>query len=461
MDAHMRLASPSPLVLIVDDDAGVCWALRQALVQDGFTVAVAGNRTQAERLARRHRPALVITDLRLPNGNGLELVEALHQDLPEVPVVLTTAYGSLDIAVQATTRGAFGYLPKPLDLDHTLALARRVCGRAQPAISVTPDDWHAPLVGGSPPMQEVYRRIAAAAASDVPVLIQGPSGTGKELVARSIHRYSRRCAGPFVAVNCGAIPPELAESELFGHLAGAFTSAAGMRAGRCQAAAGGVLFLDEVGDLPVSTQVTLLRFLDQHRVVPVGSTQEIAVDVRVIAASNRPLHGEGALLREDLYFRLRGITITTPALDERRADLPELVTALMARLARRLHRPLHLSHDAMSAILARRWPGNVRELKHRLEEAAVFAPGGHIAPEHLATDVPSETRELKAALTLLAGAVIDRSAGEAHAHYLRACRAPLLRLVLDHTGGNLLRAGELLGINRATLKRWAQEDGVA
>ncbi len=447
-----------PVVLIVDDDAAVCWALRQALTQDGFSVAVAADATIARRLARRHRPSLVITDLRMPGGDGLDLLSTLRRELPEVPVVLTTAYGTLDIAVQATDRGAFGYLPKPLDLERTLAVARRACGRQQIALRVEPRDDHPALVGSSPAMQEVYRRIAAASASDVPVLIHGPSGTGKELVARSIHRFSKRADGPFVAVNCGAIPPALVESELFGHAAGAFTGAGEARAGRCQSAAGGVLFLDEVGDLPPAAQASVLRFLDEHQVMPVGGTQEVHVDVRVIAASNRLLSGEGGVLRSDLYYRLRGVTIATPAIAERPGDLPVLVAALLARTARRLYRPISVTDAAMAAISAQAWPGNVRELKHRLEEAAVLAPGGIIASEHLVIAEPAEHTDFSAGIARMTRDLMVSAPGEVHERCLRRCREPLLRQVLAHTGDNYLRAGEILGVNRVTLKRWVDED---
>lgn len=453
------MMSNLPVVLIVDDDAAVCWALRQALTQDGFSVAVAADATIARRLARRHRPALVITDLRMPGGDGLDLLSSLRRELPEVPVVLTTAYGTLDVAVQANDRGAYGYLPKPLDLERTLALARRACGRQQIALRVEPGDDHPALVGSSPAMQEVYRRIAAAGASDVPVLIHGPSGTGKELVARSIHRFSQRADGPFVAVNCGAMPSALVESELFGHAAGAFTGAGEARAGRCQSAAGGVLFLDEVGDLPLAAQASLLRFLDTHQVMPVGGSHEVHVDVRVIAASNRPLSGDGGVLRSDLFYRLRGVTITTPAIADRPGDLPSLVAALLARIARRLHRTVSMTDTAMAAISAQVWPGNVRELKHRLEEAAVLAPGGVIAPEHLAIAEPAELTDFSAGIARMARDLMASASGSVHQECLRRCRELLLRQVLAHTRDNYLRAGEILGINRVTLKRWVEEHG--
>ncbi|HEX3135398.1 MAG TPA: sigma 54-interacting transcriptional regulator, partial [Planctomycetota bacterium] len=447
-------------VLIVDDDAAVCWALRQVLTQDGFSVAVAADAATARRLARRHRPSLVITDLRMPGGDGLDLLSSLRRDLPEVPVVLTTAYGTLDIAVPAGDRGAFGYLPKPLDLERTLDLARRACGRQQVVIQVAPGDEHPALVGSSPAMQEVYRRIAAAAASDVPVLIHGPSGTGKELVAHNIHRFSRRADAPFVAVNCGAIPPALVESELFGHVAGAFTGASQPRVGRCQSAAGGVLFLDEIGDLPAAAQASMLRFLDQHVVTPVGSTQEVPVNVRVIAASNRPLSGAGAVLRSDLFYRLRGVTIATPAIMERPEDLPGLVAALLARIARRLARTISVTEAALTAIRAQSWPGNVRELKHRLEEAAVLAPGGVIAPEHLTLPDTGERADFAASIAKMARDLMISASGDVYERCLSRCRDPLLRQVLAHTYDNYLRSGELLGINRVTLKRWVDEGGI-
>ena len=452
------MISHLPLILIVDDDAAVCWALRQAFTQDGFAVAVAADMNKAKILAHRQRPAMVITDLRMPGGDGLDLLNVFRRELPGVPVVLTTAYGSLDVAVQASERGAFGYLPKPLDLERTLDLARRACGRQRLAISVAADQSHPGLVGSSPPMQEVYRRIAAAAASNVPVLIHGPSGTGKELVARNIHRFSARADGPFVAVNCGAIPAALVESELFGHVAGAFTGATQARTGRCQSATGGVLFLDEVGDLPLAAQVSLLRFLDHHRVMPVGGSEETQLDVRVIAASNRPLSGTNAVLRSDLFYRLRGVTIATPAIAERPEDLPALITALLVRTARRLGRTISVTESALTALCTHAWPGNVRQLKHCLEEAAVFAPGGVIASEHLEfRNEDADRRSFAALVTALTRQAMTIAAGNVYEHCMSQARLPLLSRVLAHTQGNYLQAGELLGINRVTLKRWTDD----
>lgn len=459
--AHDPKCTMTPLILIVDDDAAICWALRQALTQDGYSVVVAGDAATARRLARRHRPALVITDLRMPGDNGLTLLDSLRDDQPEVPVVLTTAYGTIDVAVQASDRGAFGYLPKPLDLERTLETVRSACGRQNLAISVAPGTEPPNLVGSSPAMQEVYRRIAAAAASDVPVLIHGPSGTGKELVAHNIHRFSRRSDGPFVAVNCGAIPPTLVESELFGHVAGAFTGAAQAHAGRCQSAAGGVLFLDEIGDLPPAAQAAVLRFLDQHLLVPVGGTVEVHADVRVIAASNRPLSGAEAVLRSDLFYRLRGVTIATPSIAERPTDISELVAALLARIARRLQRTISVTDAALETIRSHAWPGNVRELKHRLEEAAVLAPGGVIVPRHLMLAGPSMTNDFTTSIAAMARELMASSPGSVYERCLHRCRIPLLRQVLAHTGYNYLRSSEILGVNRVTLKRWSDEDGIS
>jgi DNA-binding NtrC family response regulator len=252
----------------------------------------------------------------------------------------------------------------------------------------------------------------------------------------------------------------LVESELFGHVAGAFTGASQTRAGRIQAAAGGVLFLDEVGDLSLSAQTRLLRFLEDHRITAVGDAQETAVDVRIIAASNRPLTGEGGLLRSELFYRLRGVTITTPSLAERPEDLPALVAALLTRTARRLARPLVLTDSAMQALSARQWPGNVRELKHQLEEAAIFAQGGVIDQEHLDLSADKTRSDLMSALADLARTAATHHPGDAHAWYLRQALPPLLEQVLRHTNGNYLRASELLGINRVTLKRWTDDAGM-
>jgi two-component system nitrogen regulation response regulator GlnG len=376
----------------------------------------------------------------------------------------------MDTAVEAVRRGAFDYLPKPLDLDRTVELVRRALGEdvlaaaAQPSPDTKLSDGE--IIGATPAMQEVYRRIAAAAATDLGVLVCGESGTGKELVARALHRYSKRRDGAFIAVNCGALPENLVESELFGHEAGAFTDARTRKIGRVEAAHGGTLFLDEVGELPPLAQVKLLRFLEDQRFIRVGGEQELAVDVRVIAATNRDLSKLTATggFREDLSYRLRVITITLPRLLDRLDDLPALVRHVLGRAAHRLGRSLALTDEALALLRRHQWPGNVRELKHVLEEAAVLATGGIIGSSHLS--LPPDISEgpsyssFHAAAASLAARLINQHSGAVYAKYVDAMEEPLLREVLARTEGNQLRSAEILGINRITLKKRMDELGI-
>ena len=457
-------------ILIVDDDAAVCWALEQVLKGQGYAVMVAADAAAARRAIKRHRPDLVITDVRMPGESGLDLLAGLKAEHPSLPVVVTTAHGTMDTAVEAVRRGAFDYMPKPLDLDRTIDLVRRALGEdvlaaaAQP--SAEPRTGDGEIIGATAAMQEVYRRIAAAAATDLGVLVCGESGTGKELVARALHRYSTRRDGPFIAVNCGALPEQLIESELFGHEAGAFTDARARKIGRVEAADGGTLFLDEVGELPPTAQVKLLRFLEDQRFTRVGGEQEMGVNVRVIAATNRDL-GKltlGGAFREDLSYRLRVVTITLPRLADRLDDLPALVRHILGRVAQRLGRSLGLTDEAMDQLRRHQWPGNVRELKHVLEEAAVLATGGIIGAGQLSLPQDRATgptpSSFQAVATALAARLINQNPGAVHARYVDLVEEPLIREVLARTEGNQLRAAELLGINRITLKKRMDELGI-
>jgi two-component system, NtrC family, nitrogen regulation response regulator GlnG len=469
---HMTQAAQpsSATVLIVDDDAAVCWALEQVLKQHHYQVLVAADAAIARRLLRRHRPDLVITDVRMPGESGLDLLSALRADHPQIPVVVSTAYGTMDVAVEAVRRGAFDYLPKPLDLDRTMALVRRALGEDALAAAAQPTsagkNLDGEIVGATPAMQEVYRRIAAAASTDMGVLICGDSGTGKELVARALHRYSKRRDGPFIAVNCGALPESLMESELFGHEAGAVVDARARKIGRVEAAHGGTLFLDEIGELSPLVQIKLLRFLDEQKFIRVGSEQDVQVDVRVIAATNRDISKmtTTGTFREDLWYRLRAVTITMPRLIDRLDDLPALIRHILARAAQRLGRPLALTDEAMDTLRRHQWPGNIRELKHVLEEAAVLATGGIIGSSHLSlptavADGPAYSSYHAAAANLVAR-LINQHPGAVYQKYYDAVEEPLLREVLARTEGNQLRAAELLGINRITLKKRMDELGI-
>ena len=440
-------------ILVVDDDAAVGWALEQVLRTASYEVVLAADAAVAQRILKRQPIDLLITDIRMPGISGLELLSIVKATYPELPVIVSTAHGTMETAIAAIGQGAFDYLPKPLDLERTLDVVRRALGENSLAASAMPGtrDADHTVLGSSPVMQQVYRRIAAAAATDLGVLLTGPSGSGKELVARSLHRHGARRDAPFVVVTCGAIPETQIDAELFGD------ERIGL-VGRIASAHGGTLFLDEVTELPFTAQVSLLRFLEQ---------QATPVSVRVIAATHRDLPkliASGAF-REDLAYRLKAVSIHLPPLCERLDDLPVLTRSFLARMARRLQRQVAITDDAMDVLHRHTWPGNIRELKHVIEEASVLATGGVIGREHLDISINSTAdtspTALRAAVGALANRLLRSHPGEVHHRAIDTIEEMLFRAALGQTEGNQLRAAELLGINRITLKKRMDSFGIA
>jgi two-component system nitrogen regulation response regulator GlnG len=458
-------------ILIIDDEPAIGWSLREMLSDEGHTVEVAASVEAGLEICGRFEPEAMLLDVRLPGRDGLSSLPELRSIVPHAPVVVMTAFGDLDTAVRAVNAGAFDYLVKPFDLESvsrivTQALAerdQRTVARANPATATVTDA--ALLVGSSPPMQEVFKKISLVAPTDLPVLITGETGTGKDLAARAIHAHGPRRHRPFVATSLGALSPSVIESELFGHVRGAFTGATSDRPGLFAIADGGTLFLDEIGEASLDLQVKLLRALESREVTAVGSATPRKLDVRVIAATNRDLAAAIAAgtFREDLYHRLHGFPIHMPPLAARGDDIDTLAAHVLAQHA--AGRPAQtMSEEFLAALRGRPWPGNVRELKHAIEYAAVVARGGMLRPEHLpappaAASQPAGGTAVDAQVVAAVGAWVDAAiangtttAGPLHEPLMSLVETTLVQKVVDAAGGNRTAAAKLLGLDRATLR---------
>lgn len=377
-------------LLLVDDDPDLLKLLSIRLKASGFRATTAGSSEQALSMITAERPDLVITDLRMAGLDGMALFHEIERRHTGLPVIILTAHGTIPDAVAATRQGVFGYITKPYDANELLAQVRRalslhgsagvtLSGAGVEAVSSKTDAaWRSEIVTRSPAMEDLLMRAERIALGDASVLIQGESGTGKELLARALHRASRRAEGPFVAINCGAIPEALLESELFGHKKGAFTGATADHPGLFVEAHSGTLLLDEIGDMPLSLQVKLLRVLEAREIRAVGSTKTIPIDVRVISASHRDLNQakKDGVFREDLFYRLNVVTLKLPALRERREDIPLLVSTFLKQLSKRYDKNVNaLSHDALEMMRAATWPGNIRQLYNVVEQVVALSSG--------------------------------------------------------------------------------------
>ena len=463
-------------ILIVDDEQSICWGLSKLSEGLGHSVATAASAEQALDSARRQRPDVILLDVRLPGMDGLAAMEHFHRAAAGAPIIVMTAYGELSTAVRAVRNGAFDYLAKPFDLDVVQRAIERALRHAarptEPAGRTAARDPAGPLVGASPVMQEVFKRIALVAASDACVHLHGESGTGKELVARAIHRYSRRAAGAFVAVNVASLSTTLAESELFGHVRGAFTGAEQSRKGLLEQADGGTIFLDEVADIPMALQVKLLRVLEHGEILPVGADGPVRSDFRLISATHRNLGqrvAEGTF-RHDLYFRLITFEIEMPALRQRGEDIPALVDHFLDLLAEKNASPRPaISPEALAELRRRDWLGNVRELSNAVEHAMILARGGAIMPEHLPPPMyPSGRPGPTGANTEEAIASLVRQwtqsqlastddAQDLYERLLKLVEPPLLQETVAHYGGQVLAAARRLGLHRTTVKKKLEE----
>jgi DNA-binding NtrC family response regulator len=434
-----------PSILIVDDEANIVSSLERALTREGYQVEGAANAATARAHLTEARD-VVLLDVRLPDGDGLVLLEEIMGSAPETVVIMMSGHATIDLAVRATRLGAWDFLEKPVSLERLLVLLRNAtASRTLAAENLRlRAPWASPIVGRSPAIAELVAQVARAGPSAARVLIQGEHGTGKELVARALHDASPRRTGPFVAVNCSAIPEELIESELFGHERGAFTGATQSRRGRFEEAHGGTLFLDEVGDLSPRAQTKLLRVLQESELTRVGGNRPIRVDVRVIAATNRDLaaairHGG---FREDLYFRLAVIPLTVPPLRERREDIAALVEHFATQIARETaRRPRPFAPAALELLRRYGFPGNVRELRNLVERLVIMAPGERIGADQVRAVLPGATASAAAA----AGG--EPRLGEA----VREFERRQIEAALEAEGGNMTRAAARLGLERSHL----------
>ncbi|NDL65726.1 two-component system response regulator GlrR [Acerihabitans arboris] len=418
-------------LLLVDDDTSLLKLLGMRLTSEGFTVTTAESGQEALRLLAREKIDLVISDLRMDEMDGLALFGEIQRHQPGMPVIILTAHGSIPDAVAATQKGVFGFLTKPVDRD---ALYQAIDHALQLSMPAGDDSWRESIVTRSPMMLRLLEQAKMVAQSDVSVLINGQSGTGKEILAQAIHAASPRAKHPFIAINCGALPEQLLESELFGHAKGAFTGAVSSREGLFQAAAGGTLFLDEIGDMPLSLQVKLLRVLQERKVRPLGSNWDVDIDVRIISATHRDLPKvmAGGEFREDLYYRLNVVSLKLPALHERAEDIPVLANHLLRAAALR-HKPFvrSFSTDAMKRLMAASWPGNVRQLVNVIEQCVALTSAPVISEALVEQALAGEN-------TVLPTFVEARLQFELH----------YLRKLLQITKGNVTQAARMAGRNR-------------
>ncbi len=446
------------LILVVDDDPALGQVVCEALGQQGYRAAFAkGGEAALSRMSQEHF-SVVVSDLHMPGMNGLELCERISRDAPEVPVVLMTAFGSVDRAIGAMKAGAFDFLLKPFEMDELLvrverAVQHRALSTEVLELRTAKGAAHGDLIGESPAMQRVFSLIGKVAPTEASLLILGETGTGKELVARAVHKHSKRAQGPFVAINCAAMPEALLESELFGHVKGAFTDARAARKGLFLQAQGGSLLLDEVGEMPLALQSKLLRVLQERRVRPVGSDIETPCDVRVISATHRDLESlcaEGKF-REDLYYRLNVVQIELPPLKSRGADILKLAHAFARASAARAGKELQgMTPECAQRMLDYPWPGNIRELQNAMERAVALAAG----PRMEARDLPDKVQGYKRSHIIVA------SDDPSELVPMQEVERRYVLRVLEAVGGNKTKAAQVLGFDRKTLYAKIKQYGV-
>ena len=464
-------------VWIVDDDSSIRWVLQKALQAANIgCLSFENPQDLLLQLQSGQAPEVIISDIRMPQMDGMTLLNEVHVSHPMLPVIIMTAHSDLDSAVNAYQKGAFEYLPKPFDIDEAVTLTQRALAHAREKSrtqQAVPDESQTEIIGEAPAMQEVFRAIGRLSRSSISVLINGQSGTGKELVAHALHRHSPRSSNPFIALNMAAIPADLVESELFGHEKGAFTGAQTTRQGRFEQADGGTLFLDEIGDMPLDVQTRLLRVLADGQFYRVGGHQSVSVDVRIIAATHQNLEqrvAEGKF-REDLFHRLNVIRVHLPSLSERREDIPLLARHFLRRAAKELDvEAKSLSKDAEKLMAQLPWPGNVRQLENVCRWLTVMASGQEVLPSDLPPEIHSESSIEKASSAAgdwpeLLASWTDKQLKDGHYNILNDAMLTFEKIMLEralqHTHGHKQDAAKRLGWGRNTLTRKLKELGIS
>ena len=464
-------------ILIVDDEVSICWAFRESLTDEGHQVEVAASVEEGLRIAGSIALDALVLDVRLPGMDGLSAMPAFRDRIGSAPIIMITAFGNLETAVRAMVGGVFDYMVKPFDLDQATAVISRALETHKtpnPSSGTGSSVVEAEgLIGRSTAMQELFKKIALVAPTEVPVLITGESGTGKELVARAIHRHSARRTGPYIPVCLAALSPSLVERELFGHLRGSFTGADRDQKGLLELAAGGTVMLDEVGDIAMDLQVKLLRVIENREVTPVGDARPRPTNIRLIAATNRPLEElmASGQFREDLFFRLSVFPIHIPPLRDRREDIPALAEYFLRSYRTAEHAEVRLSTEVLDELRLRSWVGNIRELRNVIEHAAIVARGRAIRCEDLPPAL-ARAEETPTAGTQFSDWLADwtRSEIQAPSHsgpetslyerVLDLVEPPVLKTVLLLCQNNRAAAAEVLGIHRATLRQKLRKYGI-
>ena len=462
----MKPMNPQAKILLIEDDASIVAALKKDLQAEGYQVTAADRGDEGLADAQRKPFDAVLTDLKMPGLSGLDLIKKLHAAKPKLPIIMMTAFGTTETAIEAIKLGAYDYLLKPFEMTELLDLVAKAVASSrlmsEPLQIGRSASAQSAIIGDSRVMQAIYKEIGRVAATTVTVLIGGETGTGKELVARAIYQHSERVAQPFIAVNCAAIPETLLESELFGHERGAYTGAHARRVGRFEQANTGTIFLDEIGDLSLSTQVKLLRVLQEKYIQRVGGNEKIPVDVRVIAATHRDL--ESAMkerqFREDLFYRLSGVTITLPPLSRRTEDIPELVKYFMNRLGPELGIESPSAHpEAVSFLQGQAWPGNVRELENVIRHSLLLARGYPINPEHAQRAYTRARKPVTDSDQTIAGyfneLLAEAQHGDAvglHSRMIADMERELYTRAIHLAEGNQAKAARWLGVTRTTMR---------